>query len=195
MLVDLDAFRRNPSIKFDYNYFVDNEPTKFVDSKAVNGTAARQPVPAERRSAAPAVNGDDDKNDDEKPANKTVPILIGIIAGLVVIAAIVTGILLGRNVKKVEVPNFVGKNYIDDIMSNAEYNSNFKFETESVYSTDAEPGSVIKQTPDAGTKLRKGKTVKLQIAYNDDSVMIEGIIGLSSDDAEQKLKKPASPPR
>lgn len=74
-------------------------------------------------------------------------------------------------------------------MSNAEYNSNFKFETESVYSTDAEPGSVTKQTPDAGTKLRKGKTVKLQIAYNDDSVMIEGIIGLSSDDAEQKLKK------
>lgn len=189
MLVDLDAFRRNPSIKFDYDYFVDNEPTKFVDSKAVNGTAARQPVSAERRPAAPAVNGDDDKNDDEKPANKTVPILIGIIAGLVVIAAIVTGILLGRNVKKVEVPNFVGKNYIDDIMSNAEYNSNFKFETESVYSTDAEPGSVIKQTPDAGTKLRKGKTVKLQIAYNDDSVMIEGIIGLSSDDAEQKLKK------
>ncbi len=189
MLVDLDAFRRNPSIKFDYDYFVDNEPTKFVDSKAVNGTAARQPVPAERRPAVPAVNGDDDKNDDEKPANKTVPILIGIIAGLVVIAAIVTGILLGRNVKKVEVPNFVGKNYIDDIMSNAEYNSNFKFETESVYSTDAEPGSVIKQTPNAGTKLRKGKTVKLQIAYNDDSVMIEGIIGLSSDDAEQKLKK------
>ena len=37
MLVDLDAFRRNPSIKFDYDYFVDNEPTKFVDSKAVNG--------------------------------------------------------------------------------------------------------------------------------------------------------------
>lgn len=109
MLVDLDAFRRNPSIKFDYDYFVDNEPTKFVDSKAVNGTAARQPVPAERRPAASAVNGDDDKNDDEKPANKTVPILIGIIAGLVVIAAIVTGILLGRNVKKVEVPNFVGK--------------------------------------------------------------------------------------
>lgn len=61
MLVDLDAFRRNPSIKFDYDYFVDNEPTKFVDSKAVNGTAARQPVPAERRPAAPAVNGDDDK--------------------------------------------------------------------------------------------------------------------------------------
>ncbi len=52
-------------------------------------------------------------------------------SSLVVIAAIVTGILLGRNVKKVEVPNFVGKNYIDDIMSNAEYNSNFKFETES----------------------------------------------------------------
>lgn len=45
MLVDLDAFRRNPSIKFDYDYFVDNEPTKFVDSKAVNGTAARRLFP------------------------------------------------------------------------------------------------------------------------------------------------------
>ena len=31
MLLDLDEFKRNPAIKFDYSYFVDNEPTKYID--------------------------------------------------------------------------------------------------------------------------------------------------------------------
>ena len=34
MILDLEEFKRNPSIKFDYSYFVDNEPTKFVDKTA-----------------------------------------------------------------------------------------------------------------------------------------------------------------
>ena len=28
MILDLEEFKRNPSIKFDYSYFVDNEPTR-----------------------------------------------------------------------------------------------------------------------------------------------------------------------
>lgn len=34
MILDLEEFKRNPAIKFDYSYFVDNEPTKFVDKTA-----------------------------------------------------------------------------------------------------------------------------------------------------------------
>lgn len=182
MLMDLDEFKKNPSIKFDYNYFVDNEPTKFVDSKAANAA-----VPKPTVQKAPIVKKPEDE-EEEKPANKTMPILIGIIAGVLVIAAIVTGVLLGKNMKKIEVPNFVGKNYAEQIMNNTEYSDNFKFETESVYSTDVEPGYITAQTPEADKKVRKGTTIKLSIAYNDDSVKVEGVLGLSSDDAEQKLK-------
>ena len=30
MLLDLDEFRRNPGIRFEHNYFVDTEPTKYI---------------------------------------------------------------------------------------------------------------------------------------------------------------------
>lgn len=185
MLMDLDEFKKNPSIKFDYDYFIDNEPTKFVDSKATN---AAVPKPSVQNNPAARELPKTADDEEEKSNNKTMPILIGIIAGIVVIAAIVTGILLGKNLKKIEVPKFVGKNYAEQIMNNTEYSDNFKFETESVYSTDVEPGYVTAQTPEASKKVRKGTTVKLSIAYNDDSIKVEGILGLSTAEAEQKLK-------
>lgn len=179
MLLDLDEFRKNPSIKFDYNYFVDSEPTRFVDPKRVPPTKA----PADAVKTEP-----EETEEEDKEPSKTMPIIFGVIAGLVVIVAIFVGVFLGRNAKKVEVPNFIGMNYNDDIMGNALYTDNFVFETESVYSTDAEPGEVLSQNPEANTKIRKGKTIKLEIAYNDDSVLISGIVGLSAEEAQSKLK-------
>lgn len=178
MLLDLDEFRKNPSIKFDYHYFVDREPTKFVESGRI------PPV-----KAAAGQKNDEPEEEEEKETSKTMPILFGVIAGLIVIVAVFVGVILGRNAKKIEVPDFVGMNYNDEIFGNALYTENFVFETTSVYSSDAEPGIVLSQNPDAKTKIRKGKTIKLEIAYNDDSVLISGIIGLTADEAEAKLKK------
>lgn len=180
MLLDLDEFRKNPSIKFDYNYFVDREPTKFVDPNR---------VPPARVSNDAVKTEPEEQEEEEKEPSKTMPILFGVIAGLVVIIAIFVGVILGRNAKKIEVPNFVGMNYNDEIAGNALYTENFVFETVSVYSSDAEPGVVLTQNPEANTKIRKGKTVKLEIAYNDDSVLISGIIGISADEAQAKLKQ------
>lgn len=179
MLLDLDEFRKNPSIKFDYNYFVDSDPTRFVEPKR----------PSNAKAPADAVKTEPEEEAEEKEPSKTMPILFGVLAGLVVIIAIFVGVFLGRNAKKVEVPDFVGMNYNDEIAGNALYTENFVFETEPVYSSDAEPGVVLSQNPEAKTKIRKGKTVKLEIAYNDDSVLISGIVGLSSEEAEAKLKK------
>ncbi|MEG2395807.1 MAG: Stk1 family PASTA domain-containing Ser/Thr kinase [Oscillospiraceae bacterium] len=176
MLLDIDEFKRNPSIKFDYNYFVDNEPTRFVDSNA---------------AVAPIKTNDDITEEDEytPSTNKTMPILFGIVAGLVVIIAIVAGVLFAKNVKKVEVPNFLDKNYTEDILTNEEYKENFKFEIASVESKDKKAGMVLTQTPAAGEKIKKGKTIKLEIAKNDDNILIDGIVGLQSAEAEKKLKE------
>ena len=178
MLLDLDEFRKNPSIKFDYNYFVDSEPTRFVDPKRV--------PPA--KAPADAVKTEPEEDEEEKEPSKTMPIIFGVIAGLIVIVAIFVGVFLGRNAKKVEVPNFLGMNYNDEIMGNALYTDNFVFETEPIYSAEAEPGEVLSQNPEAKTKIRKGKTIKLEIAYNDDSVLISGVVGLSAEEAQAKLK-------
>ncbi len=182
MMLDIDEFKRNPQIKFNYSYFVDEEPTKFVKG-GPSGTS----VPVKPANNTDAVPAEDD--DTEKEASKTMPILLGTIAGIVVIIAVFVGILVYRNTHKIVVPNFIGMNYSDEILTNSEYTDNFTFETEPVFSTDADAGDVLTQTPDAETKVKKGKTIKLGIAYNDSSILITGIVGLTANEAEAKLKQ------
>lgn len=179
MLLDLDEFRKNPAIKFDYNYFVDQEPTKYVDSNA----------PIQKKSPVASDAQEEDKEEEqEKETNKTLPILFGVLAGLLVIILIGVGIFLGKNAKKVEVPNFVGLNYTQEIEGNALYTDNFKFETEPVYDNTKEPGTVLEQNPEAKTKIRKGKVITLKITYTEDSVMIDPVVGLPEEEAKSKLE-------
>ena len=183
MMLDIDEFKRNPSIKFNYNYFVDSEPTKYVGKAqpAVHIEEEKEEIDTSKIS--------DDVLDEEGEPNKTAPILFGILAGLIVIIGIFAGVFLYKNTQKVTVPNFKGLNYADEILTKTEYTDNFKFETESVYSTEENAGVVIGQDPEADTKIKKGKTIKLQIAYNDDSILITGILGLSANEAETRLKQ------
>lgn len=186
MMLDIDEFKRNPQIKFNYSYFVDNEPTKFVE-KTPGGAVIAKPVQANPDTES--VDKVDEKPEEEKETSKTMPILFGILAGVIVIIAVFVGVLVFKNTHKVSVPNFIGMNYSDEILSNTEYTDDFAFETESVYSTDTQAGVVLTQNPDAETKVKKGKTIKLGIAYNDNSVLVTGILGLTANEAEAKLKQ------
>lgn len=187
MMLDIDEFKRNPSIKFNYNYFVDEEPTKFVDRNQIPSAVVNVSKVSDDKAAPVKINDEDEEELDATP-NKTGPILLGVVAGLLVVVAIILGIVFFGGGKKVAVPNFVGLNYKDDILSNSEYTETFKFETEFVNS-DQEPGTVLEQNPKAETKVRKNKTIKLKIASNDSNVLISGILGLDANDAETKLKK------
>jgi serine/threonine-protein kinase len=182
MMLDIDEFKRNPSIKFNYNYFVDKEPTKYVDSKQPTQT-----VPAVETGEG-KLNLTKEEIDEMEPS-KTMPILFGIIAGIIVILGIFVGVLVYRNTHKISVPNFVGLNYADEVATKEDYTDNFNFETVSIYSDEAEAGVILSQDPLPETKVKKGKTIKLEIAYNDDSILITGIIGLTSSEAEEKLKQ------
>lgn len=179
MMLDIDEFKRNPSIKFNYNYFVDKEPTKYVDGKT---------APEQKSEVQDKLSLSDEEINDMEPS-KTMPILFGIIAGIIVILGVFVGILVYRNTHKIPVPNFVGLNFADEISTNSEYTDNFNFETVAVYSTEEEAGIVLSQDPEADTNVKKGKTIKLEIAYNDDSILITGIIGLTSAEAEEKLRQ------
>jgi len=187
MMLDIDEFKRNPSIKFNYNYFVDKEPTKYVDNKTA-AQAVHDVKPVQNETDDGQFNLSKDEIDDMEPG-KTMPILFGIIAGIIVILGIFVGVLVYRNTHKISVPNFVGLNYADEVLTKSEYTDNFNFETVSIYSSDAEAGVILTQDPIADTKVKKGKTIKLEIAYNDDSILITGIIGMTASEAEEKLKQ------
>ncbi len=116
MLRDLEEFRRSPDMVFEYNYFVDNEPTKFVD--AVN-------APAADSTTEQAVTADDSEDgDDEK--SPVIPILAGVAAAFIV-AAIVVGLIIwynwGIKTETLIVPKLTGQNY-EQV---AEQYSDYKF--------------------------------------------------------------------
>ena len=124
MILDLEEFKRNPSIRFDYSYFVDNEPTKFVDK------TAPVTVPIANAGDTRIIDnpnpqpGNDEGDEKTAEKNKMVPILSGIVIGFVAVLAIVLVCLYSFTDvfnRKLTVPKLVNKNYAEEILGNDEY--------------------------------------------------------------------------
>lgn len=174
MLIDINEFKRNPAIKFNYTYFVDQEPTKFVRT----GAGANR-IQSNQR---------DDKNETEgKSINKSTAIMLGAIAGVVVLILIIAGIFIGVNNQKIDVPNFVNLNYYEDIENNKEYTDKFKFVIEINENSTLDDGTVLEQTPSASEKVKKGSEIKLVIVQKNNIVLDTAILGMSEEQAKDYL--------
>ena len=179
MLLDLDEFKRNPSIKFDYTYFVDNEPTKFINK------------PIQTIMPTASTNDDVDEDDeDTEERNKTLPVLIGVLSALLVVVLLILGFLYFFTdvfkSEKVKVPNFVGMYYEEDIKDNPAY-KDFKFSEAYVSSSTLKPGQVSKQSIERNKKVKKGTTIKLEIVSEGTTKTIPQIYGLEIGTAKAKL--------
>ena len=172
MLMDINEFKRNPSIKFNYSYFVDQEPTKYVkagSSQIRNQLDSSEIVEEERKSI-----------------NKTTAIMLGAIAGVVVLVLVIAGILGIINNRKIEVPNFVNLNYYTQIENNVDY-SDFEFEFKYDETSTLEEGTVLEQKPGASEKIKKGSKITLTIAQKDGVKIDSAIIGMLENDAKNYL--------
>ncbi|HZJ77450.1 MAG TPA: Stk1 family PASTA domain-containing Ser/Thr kinase [Clostridia bacterium] len=179
MLLDLEEFKRNPVIRFEYSYFVDNDPTKYINS---GDSIATQEAYAQE---------DGDLQDEEIEENqRVVPIITGIAVGLVALLAIIMSILyfagVFHNDDKIEVQKFIGMNYYIDIENNDEY-SDYKFIIVEEQSSDKEAGEVIKQNPSKGEIIKVGEDVTLTIAIGNEITRVPEVSGLSLDEAKIKL--------
>lgn len=169
MLMDINEFKRNPSIKFNYSYFVDQEPTKYV--KKGSAQVKNQ------------LDASDEIDDEKRPINKTTAIMLGAIAGVVVLILVIVGILGIINNRKVEVPNFVNINYYTQIENNPEY-SDFEFEFKYDETSTLEEGTVLEQSPEASEKVKKGSKITLTIAQKDGVTIDVSVIGMTEADAK-----------
>jgi len=194
MLLDIDEFKRNPAIKFDYSYFVDNEPTKYIDrtmniktDNAVrtnvmpkNGQAPVRPPKPIPVQAPPAGN------------TKVMPIITGVSIGLIVVILIVVGALalftdvFGGGTNKNVVPNFISMNYEKEIKGNKDY-SHLKIIVEYEVNTQYDYGVVIRQTPEKGEKVPKNKEIHLVVNENRNESIVD-VYGQSYQSAKQTLE-------
>ena len=191
MILDLEEFKRNPSIRFDYSYFVDNEPTKFVDK------TAPVTVPIANAGDTRIIDnpnpqpGNDEGDEKTAEKNKMVPILSGIVIGFVAVLAIVLVCLYSFTDvfnRKLTVPKLVNKNYAEEILGNDEY-KNFVIKVNEVQNSFYEPGQVYAQDPAAGTKVDKSNNViTVTVAVSEEKASVPNVLKYQLNDAITKLK-------
>ncbi|MBO5895776.1 MAG: Stk1 family PASTA domain-containing Ser/Thr kinase, partial [Clostridia bacterium] len=188
-------------------YFVDNEPTRYIGKiQETNRPANNRSRSASANSRGEGVRTVPPSQDirrkvdgvrerersvntavvsDEKPGltNKTIAILFGI--GFLVLTLIVVGffaLLKSDNFtlgvkRKVEVANFVGLNYEEEIKDNPLYNENYNFEKIYESFSDGEEGTVFKQDPEAGSEVSKGTTIRIYIVQSGETVALPDFSG------------------
>lgn len=189
MLRDIEAFRRNPSISFQYKYFVDEKPTKYID--AINT------VKNEEQSSYPAYN---DNYEYEEELNKSVPkkkrsVAVLVIAGIAaafLIVAIGFGIAalvhsFNSEVSNVPLPDFVGKT-LTDVKANKDYQG-FTFVTETQNDATQKAGVILNQTPKAGTMVKADAEITLVVNAGGKQIPLPDLSNKTQDEAISELKQ------
>lgn len=176
MLLDIEEVIKNPNTVFDYTYFVDKEPTKYVinteEKSVVNEEEYYQP---------------DDDVEYYDPNHKKKVITAVVIGVVVLIAAIVLLVLslTGTAFKTTRtLENFVGMSY-DELISSQQYDYEFVMQQEKT--EESEPGVIISQAPEAGTKVLPDSQVTLVVAISADDITVPNLYDLDVEMAKNAL--------
>lgn len=182
MLCDLDAFRKEPSKTFEYNYFVDDAPTRFVPGteNVISATPAAQAIIPE----------DYEEHSENKEKNNIVPILAGIAAALIVALCIVGALIIKKANSETgdtfDCPKFIGMTQ-EDVKNNTEYTDWFDFEYKYEYDDSTEKGIIIKQSQEEGKALKQGADITLTVSLGKQNQTIPNLENSDVSSARQLL--------
>ncbi len=192
MLGDLERFRLNPNVRFDYKYFVDSEPTKYVKK-------------APKKDPDPYEEADDVEDEAEEIEGKkehknsyyvikTVVITALIILIITLSAALIRGFASSQSTD-VEIDNYVGMTIVE---ANENNPNNFKFEIKSSpkFDSSKKQGEIVKQEPKAGSKLVKtGAKIELTVNSKDVETSVPFCKNLSRKEASQVIREKSLTPK
>ncbi len=175
-LIDVEEVIKNPNATFDYSCFVDKNPTKYV-IKNSDGVTSNEEY-------------EEDYSDEEYyDPNHKKKVITAVSVGVVLLICAIIGLVFlitgNVNTKASILDNFVGCSY-DELKSSNKYDYEFILESEK--SNEYEPGIVIRQSPEAGTKVLAGSQVRLVVAASADDISVPNIYNLDSDKAKKALE-------
>lgn len=169
MLCDLEKFKKDPSITFEYTYFVDNSPTKFIDAASEDEV---EPVKSEEKTPI-------------------IPILAGIavtfVVAIIALAIFFLPKITGSTGDEIKCPQFVGLSQTE-VMANEEYNENFVITYKSGYNAEYAVGVVYQQSQPADYNLKKGATLTLWVSMGSKTVNVPDVSGSTETYAISQLK-------
>lgn len=149
-----------------------------------NGTAVLPPVGNGGTSAVQPASFRMDDERKKKSNKKTVGIVAGLIAGIVLIGAIAMALLNGGGAK---VPDVVGQTQESAVKAIEAAGYTVGDITEE-YNNETVAGRVCRQDPGADTALEKGEKVNLVISKGVEKGSIPPLKGMSAEQAEKALK-------
>ena len=177
MLLDVEEVIKNPKTEFDYSYFVDKQPTKYVISSESN----------KGNDEDESIDDYDDNYYDASHKKKVVSaILIGIIILVTAVVLLIMAITGSFKTNTSTLDSFIGFSY-DELMSSNKYD--YEFILEQKKTDQVEPGIVIEQSPEAGTKVIDGSQVRLIVSASLDDIAVPNVYNLNEEKAKKALSK------
>ncbi|MCH5349159.1 MAG: Stk1 family PASTA domain-containing Ser/Thr kinase [Oscillospiraceae bacterium] len=212
MIKDIEEFKKNPSIVFEYKYL--SEKTQYFNTQSL----PKRPVEAESKTTSVPVvtdRGDmrkmrtrtkvkdeldeydayDNYGEDDQPSKSSyfVVVLTAIAAGIIIIVVAFIAIMIVRYLKTPpeelgQMPDLHNLSYQE---VKTAYSRQFEVMVEEqIYSSESPEGAIIDQSPGAGSQFIIGKTtVKVTVSRGPRMVTVPNVYDLASDDAQNMLKE------
>ena len=202
MIKDIEEFKKNPSIVFEYKYFSTDGSTKYFDKvtpEQQNKAAGKRKVPLVE------VDDDDDEEDDDdgyyddeeyyqrRRRSPILPILFALATAFVIMTAWLIHTIVTENFEVIEsqsgeevtMPYLVNKTW-DEVL--AEYND-YNFIPTLEYSSEYEKNVVMEQSVMPGRTIRKNQVIEVVVSSGPKLVEISDYTNKHIDDVIAMLKK------
>ena len=168
MLNDIDEFKRNPSIHFEYKYFVDETPTRFVD--------AISKVRGENKE-----DEEEEEDDGDEKKSSFLPILAAIAGAVLLVCLLFVGAVFlmkvikpGESAEEFRADNFVGMNY-DEVISNPDYLRRYEFLDSITQFDDSEAGTIIDQDVAPEHLVKVKCRIKLTVSKGPNMIQVPAV--------------------
>ncbi len=198
MLADLEEFRKNPNINFDYDLSeftpqaeVDDDRTQIRPAPSSHSRSSHQP----RRSREYDRQEPEEDDEDAPPARGPIwPIVLA--AGAVLLFVCLVFFFLSRIVgaglfapaDRYDVPNLIGQLY-EEVEQDQELLGRFTLVQGETVADESEPGTIIAQDPDAGDQVGEGVTqITVTVSGGPETVTMIDLTGMEYQAAYNTLR-------
>ena len=189
----LDVSRKDEE-RYVYKYAESDNEDKKSDATKKSEDSVKDSKVKEVKKVKKEVEDEslfEDEDDDEKRGgHKALIFMVGLFTALVLVTTIIATIYFNKNgeVKNVVVPDVSGMSTVEAV--NELTDAGFEVDTEYkyTYSDEIAEGSVVKTSPEIGTKRKSGTTIILYLSSGEGSYVVEDFSGQNYLEAKGKIE-------
>ncbi|MBR5272969.1 MAG: Stk1 family PASTA domain-containing Ser/Thr kinase [Clostridia bacterium] len=176
MLADFKMFKENPNVRFNYDYFADNQPTRHIDVNEVKAGLNKKE------------NGSENKIVTRQMKSKLKLLkYIAIACVTVCIVLLIVFIATASGGNKYECPDLVGQTYEEVEGSYGDFFGNIVIEEK--YDNTHPIGTVIGQSISVGEKIKEGTNITVTISKGTagDETRVPNLAGKTLEEATELI--------